>query len=209
MALVADTAVALAEAGEMSCTDGRIIVVANIDDLIQRVSVKALAAEGQLPRTAKVEELAQAESMLGFTLPPVLVRLYREVANGGFGPDYQLFPLLGEGRTAIDTYFEERSMLLSGDRTRWPAGVLPILDWGCGMYAAVDCLSPEGAVLLFEPNAIGSDDDWPEAWFVDSGSLTEWLETWLSDAGWYVGDADDDGDMRPWEMARTRLSEHG
>src|SRR5436190_5225939 len=30
------------------------------------------------------------ESLLGFRLPPFLRRLYCEVANGGFGPDYGL-----------------------------------------------------------------------------------------------------------------------
>ncbi|MEW9528403.1 SMI1/KNR4 family protein [Microbispora sp. NPDC049125] len=176
----------------------------DLEELIRRVSAKALSAEGRLSPALGTEELVQAEKQLGFPLPPVLARLYHEVANGGFGPDYQLFPLLGEGRTAVSVYREERSMSLSCDAAFWPERVLPILDWGCGMYAAVDCQSSDGVVLLFEPNAI-DNDDWHLAWFVDSTSLIDWLETWLSGGGWYE-DADGGGDMQPWEMARARLS---
>ncbi|WP_326830325.1 SMI1/KNR4 family protein [Streptosporangium sp. NBC_01810] len=126
----------------------------DIDDLFRRVSVKAGTPGEPLPPPATAEEVAQAEIILGFGLPPVLARLYCEVANGGFGPDYQLFPLAGEGRTAVNVYREERSMSESGGEVHWPADVLPILDWGCGMYAAVDCRSSEGTVLVFEPNGI-------------------------------------------------------
>src|SRR5258708_36322398 len=37
--------------------------------------------------------LTQAEEMLGFLLPPLLKRIYRDVGNGGFGPGYGLAPL--------------------------------------------------------------------------------------------------------------------
>lgn len=185
----------------MSGPDGSIIAVTNLDDLLQRVRAKAYAtAEQQLPPPATAEEVAQAESTLGFSLPPLLVRLYREVANGGFGPDYQLLPLVGEGRTAVSVYREE----LADGAPHWPADVLPVLDWGCGMFAAVDCRSAEGAVLLFEPN--GVDDEWSQAWYVDAEGLAGWLETWLSGTGWYEEDAGEDGGMRPWEAARQRLS---
>jgi hypothetical protein len=69
----------------------------DIDDLLRQVLAKAGATAGRLPLPATAEEVAQAESLVGFGFPPVLVRLYREVANGGFGPDYQLFPPPGSG----------------------------------------------------------------------------------------------------------------
>ncbi|MGW0592889.1 SMI1/KNR4 family protein [Streptosporangium sp. NPDC002607] len=177
----------------------------DIDDLLRHVSVKASATEERLPPTATAEEVAQAESVLGFELPPLLARLYREVANGGFGPDYRLFPLRGEGRTAVGVYHEERATAERGEKAYWPVDVLPILDWGCGMYAAVDCRSPEGTVLLFEPNGI--EDDWHDAWYVDTESLAGWLEAWVAGTGWYEEDADEDSEMRRWETARQRLSE--
>lgn len=179
-----------------------------IEDLVTRVSAKARATSATLPAVATAEEVAAAETILGFTLPPLLTSLYREVANGGFGPDYQLLPLAGSGRTVLSEYLSERSASDREETPYWPAGVLPILDWGCGMYAAVDCLSETATVLLFEPNAM--EDDGAAAWFVDAGSLAEWLGTWLAETGWYREDADEDDDAAeptPWENAAARIAE--
>ncbi|MFD0148615.1 SMI1/KNR4 family protein [Streptomyces sp. NPDC055721] len=179
-----------------------------IEDLVPRVAAKAKATSTALPPAASAEEVAAAEAVLGFALPPLLASLYREVANGGYGPDYQLLPLVGAGRTVLSDYRSERSSSAEGETPYWPAGVLPILDWGCGMYAAVDCRSETATVLLFEPNAIV--DDGAAAWFVDSGSLAEWLETWLAGTGWYQEDAaehDDVTEPTPWETAASRIAE--
>jgi len=102
-------------------------------DIVARVRERALQERGELPARVGEWEVAAVERELGFPLPRLLVRLYQEVANGGFGPAYLLLPLVGEGRTAVAEY---------GPCEYWPHGVLPILDWGCGMYAAVDCLDP-------------------------------------------------------------------
>jgi hypothetical protein len=111
--------------------------VTNHDGLLSRVAERAMQEAERDLSCATQEQVSEAEAMLGFPLPPLLARLYREVGNGGFGPDYQLFPLIGpEGRTAVSVYQGELSP------GRWPAGILPVLDWGCGMYAAVDCTDP-------------------------------------------------------------------
>jgi hypothetical protein len=180
--------------------------VTALRDLIARVAAKAEATSRTLPPTVSAEDVASAEAVLGFTLPPLLAGLYREVANGGYGPDYQLLPLVGTGRTVLSEYQSERSASAEGETPYWPAGVLPILDWGCAMYAAVDCRSEAATVLLFEPNAM--TDDGAAAWFVDAPSLAEWLETWLAGTGWYREDADEDDNVAeptPWEMAAVRL----
>ncbi|MFJ4872601.1 SMI1/KNR4 family protein [Streptomyces sp. NPDC088757] len=179
-----------------------------IDALISRVAAKAGATSPDLPPVAGAEEVAEAEAALGFALPPLLASLYREVASGGYGPDYQLLPLIGPGRTVLSEYRSERSASAGGGTPYWPAGVLPILDWGCAMYAAVDCLGETATVLLFEPNA--PTDDGAAAWFVDAGSLAKWLETWLAGTGWYREDADEREDVAeptPWETAASRIAE--
>lgn len=66
------------------------------------------------------------------------------------------------------------------------------------MYACVDCQSPEGRVLLFEPNA----DD---AWYVDAPDLSTWLHTWLDGTGWYE-ESNDGMDMDPWPDFRIRTA---
>lgn len=44
---------------------------------------------------ASAEAVADAERRLGHRLPPLLRRLYREVANGGFGPGYGILGVAG------------------------------------------------------------------------------------------------------------------
>ena len=146
-----------------------------------------------------------AEERLGFRLHPLLAATYRDFANGGFGPDYQLLSLT-DGPTseqAVDSYLEART---TQARTEWawPEGVLPILNWGCGMYACVDCRSEQGRVLLFEPNP--GDPD--AAWWIDSPSLEDWFEHYVNDTGWWVkAEAGEDTDeMPPWPEARHRAA---
>ena len=138
-------------------------------ELLLRVRERAEQQTGVLAACVSEQDIADAEEVLGFGLPPLLRLLYLQVANGGFGPEYTLLPLVGDGRTATAEYGPPGT----APAEYWPRGVLPILDWGCGMYAAVDCLTADAPVLLFEPNA--GPDDWADAWFLDSPSLTQWL----------------------------------
>ena len=89
------------------------------------------------PATAKA--IARAEAELGFKLPELLARIYREIANGGFGPGYGIIGLTGgyldNGRSIVDLYRE----LKPGSITewQWPDGLLPICDWGCEFCPAL------------------------------------------------------------------------
>ncbi|MEV5576653.1 SMI1/KNR4 family protein [Spirillospora sp. NPDC052269] len=161
------------------------------DDLLERVAHRA----GYDLPCATPAQIKEAEAALGFPLPSLLARLYQEVGNGGFGPDYQLMPLIGpKAPTAVATYQAQHA---TGD---WPTGVLPILDWGCAMYAAIDCTAPEAPVLLYEPNAV--TDDRTLAWFKDTDSLAAWLDNWLTGEAWYE---DDDPDLHLWRQAPHRI----
>ncbi|RFS86118.1 SMI1/KNR4 family protein [Actinomadura spongiicola] len=173
------------------------------DDLLSRVAARARQESGAALTPATPEQIKEAETSLGFSLPPLLARLYQEVGNGGFGPDYQLLPLIAsEGQTAVSTYHAEQAP------HQWPTGVLPILHWGCAMYAAVDCTVPQAPVLLFEPNVI-AEDNWSDAWFLDADNLSHWLRTWLSGKAWYL-DEEMTGEgysaPQPWPQAKHRLT---
>ncbi|GIG85169.1 SMI1/KNR4 family protein [Plantactinospora endophytica] len=158
-----------------------------------------------LPAPLSQAAIERAEERLGFRLHPLLAALYRDFANGGFGPEYQLLSLT-DGPTseqAVDCYLKARAEG-AGTEWAWPEGVLPILTWGCGMYACVDCRSDAGTVLLFEPNP--GDPD--EAWFVDTPSLAEWLEHYVDDTGWWVkAENGEDFEMAPWKEARRRAAD--
>jgi hypothetical protein len=180
----------------------------DIDDLIQRVATRAALENEDLPARLSIGQLAEAEGQLGFGLHPLLARLYGDVADGGFGPEYRLLPLLGPSTSIVAEYLARRTASIGAEYPDWPEGVVPILTWGCGMYAGVDCLSEDGQVLLFEPNA-HSGGSWEQCWFLDSNSLAAWLETWLAGTGWFEEDAFDGEDLvepQPWEEAASRLS---
>ncbi|WP_199486743.1 SMI1/KNR4 family protein [Actinomadura logoneensis] len=182
----------------------------DIDDLVQRVASRAASDNEDLPAPVGDAQIAEAEGQLGFALHPLLARLYREVADGGFGPDYRLLPLLGPGSSVVSEYLTRRKASVGVEHPAWPEGAVPILTWGCAMYAGVDCLGEDGQVLLFEPNPY-SGGSWDQCWFVDSAGLAAWLETWLAGTGWFEEDAfdRDDDDLvepQPWDQAASRLS---
>ncbi|WP_223206322.1 SMI1/KNR4 family protein [Streptomyces xanthii] len=181
----------------------------NFGQLVERVVVKAAESERlQLP--VSVMELDEAERRLGFRLHPLLAALYLKVGNGGFGPMDSLLPLTRglnrDGEEAVvDDYLGRIPTAGAVTWWSWPRGVLPVLDWGCGMFACVDCRGEGGAVLHFDPNVI-SGQDVSRAWFVEAGSLAEWLETWLAGRGWYQEDVADGGFALPsWPEASVRL----
>ncbi|GLF99606.1 SMI1/KNR4 family protein [Streptomyces yaizuensis] len=183
----------------------------DFEELIARVAA-ASAAGGRLRPPVSAAELAEAERALGFPLHPLLAALYWRVGNGGFGPDEAVLPLSrvpgpAAEAGAVDEYTDRTPPSEAEPWWSWPEGVLPILDWGCAMFACVDCRSPDGTVLLFEPNAI-TDEDVSTAWFVDAGSLAAWLETWLDGRGWYEEEAPDgDSGMAPWTEGPSRLAQ--
>ncbi len=195
--------------GEVVSAVGEYVAVNTFEHLIERVAAKAAESERLHPPVSP-EALEEAEQRLGFRLHPLLAALYLEVGDGGFGPMDSLLHLMGgpnqDGEEAVVEGYLARFPAADADsRWSWPKGVLPVLDWGCAMFACVDCLSEDGTVLLFEPNAI-SGQDLSDAWFVDAGSLAAWLETWLTDRGWYEGDAVDEGSgMTRWPEASARL----
>ncbi|MGW6538546.1 SMI1/KNR4 family protein [Streptomyces sp. NPDC055051] len=180
----------------------------DVNELVARVAALPRAVPGPPPPAVSPEDVAAAEGALGFRLPPLLARLYQDVGNGGFGPAYHFLPLTGEGRTVLGEYAAERAASARAAVPYWPEGVLPVLDWGCGMYAAVDCRDESGTVLLFEPNVL--EDDAADAWFLDAPGLATWLETWLAGTGWYREDEqEDDRAVRqpvPWEEAAARVA---
>jgi hypothetical protein len=128
------------------------------------------------PIPASPQAVNMAERALGYPLPSLLRRLYLEVGNGGFGPGYGILGVRGGwnddlGRTAIDAYREFHSARRSQSL---PDALLPLCDWGCGIYSLVDCASRHGDVWASDPNP-GVEDDT----FHQSLTLAEWFARWV------------------------------
>lgn len=115
-------------------------------------------------------QIGRAEAALGLTLPPFLSRLYREVANGGFGPGGGLVGLQGgHGDSAGLTLVEVYRLFRKADEG-WPGSLLPLWEGEPPIWFGVDVRDAEGRILL--------DDEYgakPTAF-----TLRTWFEAWLS-----------------------------
>jgi hypothetical protein len=139
-------------------------------------------AERALPARATPEAIEAAEARIGHALPPLLRRLYLEVANGGFGPGSGIIGVAGgwtdeSGRT-IDRV---HAMMAEGDpdepRWRWPTGLVPIVD-ASPVWTCVDTATPEGRIVDFDFEQI-EYEGWDASFTDVSPSLREWLTTWV------------------------------
>ena len=130
-------------------------------------------------------EMLVAEAKLGFSLPPLLRRLYLEVSNGDFGPG--LRPLDGDD-SLVFWYVEEHSMTQEELDAAWgveqdgewddtpvvlPEKLLNIYDWGCNIYSYLDCSTPACPVLRNDNNISF------RTFAREAQSLHEWLEAGL------------------------------
>lgn len=140
------------------------------DDIIAALKARRHRNTSPLGQQAEVQPLLTAEqeaaslAALGFHLPELLLRVYREVGNGGFGPGYGLLGLSGgwwafRRMTAVDTYLwlreeDDGSDLLPGERPCEPAiraGMLPICHLGCGIYELVHLGEPGEWIWTYDP----------------------------------------------------------
>jgi hypothetical protein len=143
-------------------------------------------AERPLPGPASEEQLNSAERRLGFALPPLLRRMYAEIANGGVGPGPGILGVKGgqandHGKTVEDLYAEMLEAVQENQRWVWPAGLLPIVDHG-GVYVCVDATAPHPIVEFdFEElDEEGRDGGWSRAFSDVAVSFEEWLAAWLA-----------------------------
>jgi hypothetical protein len=130
---------------------------------------------GGLQPPISINEIQAAERLFGASIPPFLAKIYGTIANGGFGPDYGLLPLLRPDHyDVVHTSLSVRSAY--GDD--WPKDFLIVGDQGCELYHCVDCSKPEGPVYLFTRDT--APEDLPSEWFLlITGTIREYFSTWL------------------------------
>jgi hypothetical protein len=123
--------------------------------------------------------VAAAEAALRVVLPPLLARLYTEVADGGFGPGDGVVPV-GELAGMWESYAVE--LIESEDLSPWPAGLVPFCELDQTLTACIDSTTPQGAIVGFEFDDLDPDD--PQglsaALHPRAPSLGEWLRAELA-----------------------------
>lgn len=143
----------------------------------------SLAGTARPAKPLSTRELKKAQGQLGFRLPAQLRDVYGLLANGGFGPGYGLIGLAGGVKSDVNTDVVEDYLLRRQPDDAdpgwfWPAGVLAVCHWGCGIYSCIDCRTPEVQVLRFDPNPV--DEDWSVAWGLECTDMATWLRKWLA-----------------------------
>ena len=120
----------------------------------------------------KAAAIRTAEQRLGFALPPLLRAIYRNLANGGFGPGYGLYGLEGgypgPNEDNALTLAELHAINVSDPEAfPWPPKLLVIAHGGCLFRYAVDCSNRSYPVLYMEGldgDRIGTFDEVMERW---------------------------------------------
>lgn len=129
--------------------------------------------------------VTSAEEIIGFSLPPLLSKIYREIGNGGFGPGHGILGLDGghtnsTGDTSLELY---RIFLLPDPEDQlwfWPKGLFPFCDWGCAIYSCICCFDKNYAVKWFDPNGHLPNSEWSDSFIDHTTSFDEWIMSWLN-----------------------------
>ncbi len=140
-----------------------------IDRIRQQVSIDKNSLDllpyqqKPLPAVASEAALLATEHSIEFALPPLLRRMYKEIANGGFGPGYGLIGVAGGftddlGRSITNIFTDKNSPDFQKYFPDWPIKSLSICHWGCAMYSVVDCSTTEYQMFHFEPNNLDIAD---------------------------------------------------
>lgn len=123
------------------------------DDLIEALRVRINGDD--VPAPATPEAIAETEAACGHALPPLLVRVLTEVANGGIGPGEGIYGVQGHDWFSSEIFADmtEAAHASIEDpewaRRRW---ALPLIDWGCAIMTLIDCRDPAGPLWGWDPN---------------------------------------------------------
>ncbi|MBY6161469.1 SMI1/KNR4 family protein [Mameliella alba] len=127
------------------------------------------------------DTLARVQSSLDVDLPPLLVRVWQDIANGGFGPGYGLLGI-GDGFTDDQDATADRRYLVfrrpdpETATWLWPQGLLPICHHGCGIYDCVDTIRDR--IIIWEPSTWDESLPIGTALFDSGLTLFDWFDRW-------------------------------
>lgn len=128
--------------------------------------VKSRLRGQMLLHGATKDNVDVTQQALGFPIPDILVRLFLEVANGGFGPGNGLIGVRKGNKSefgGLATTYEKIKSFIQ----KWPDQLLPFNDWGDRKFSCVDCKN-ERVFLLQNSQIVPQDFE-----------LREFFEIWI------------------------------
>ncbi len=90
------------------------------------------------------------ERAIGFRLPPLVRRIYLEIADGGVGPFSGFSPLDDDGWRMPGPPPDMDEAELAQYPADPPPGVVFFCDFGCARWALLDCRHPEGQMWWWQ-----------------------------------------------------------
>lgn len=122
------------------------------DELID--AIRATLGGREVPAPATAEAIAEMEAACGHALPPLLVRVLTQVANGGFGPRDRCYGVRGHDRHSSDLFADltEAATEIAADPHGWFPWRPPLVEWGCAIFTLIDVSDPAGALWGWDPN---------------------------------------------------------
>jgi hypothetical protein len=120
----------------------------------------------ELGPPASADAIEAAEREMGCHFHQLHGRLFKEVGNGGFGPGDGLIGIPGGSLDVAGcSVIELRQGLFSDhDKLQMPS-VVPLCEWGCGIWSCVDCET--GAILSMSESGLRDLEQGLHSWFED------------------------------------------
>ena len=151
-------------------TDANRLKVRGFMGVLSRLLDKGSRPRAAPPGPASEAAIAKAEATLGFALPEELRQLYREVADGGFGPDRGLYSL----KELVAKHCEFTHEPIGERGQKWPKNLLPISGEEWDVHS-ID--RKTGKIVYWDVEEIDYGG-WKKSFKEVSPSLEEWLGKW-------------------------------
>jgi hypothetical protein len=145
------------------------------------------------------DKIANVEQSLGITLPRLVVSLYSQIGNGGFGPGHGILPLIPPELVpsyldaAFDLYQELNWSPTGSAVSAATSNLLPFCEWGSGQFSCLllddHCCDDASLVRLNEgwdentTRMISREGNYRAPGLIfESSSLQDWLSDWIDGA---------------------------
>lgn len=135
---------------------------------------------------ASLQDVANAERLLGFSFPIVIRRMYTEIGNGRWGPSYGFEPIATKSAKPTENdlvgfYLEcvSEQRTLEEPLAQWPRGMVTMIGRGCVDYELCDFIKPPHAVYRLSGDTWFPNTPVSEALTPIAESIEARLEQWL------------------------------
>ena len=169
------------------------------DDLIKRIKARVADPSRFVDSAAWVRpipvqtppansaDVDAAEAAFGFPFPPLLRRLYTEVANGNWGPNYGLYGIPTDGAVPggndmVGFYLEctAPEPAIESPFVEWPLGLVPLISRGYMDVELCDFFQPQYPVFLLSGDTWEQHRPLAESLTLLASSLAHRREAWLA-----------------------------